>query len=112
MSFSFYPPKPENDGKRVQDFFLSMEDAIRDHPLWANATEEDIDCAMEVHLQNVNYISFLSHTLCLLAFCASFCKPKNRHIWASLSSDRMSLIWHIHLIFYVFSAGLREICID
>ncbi|KAK7322430.1 hypothetical protein VNO77_25809 [Canavalia gladiata] len=47
VSFSFYQPKPENDGKRVQDFFLSMEAAIRDHPLWATATEEDIDCAME-----------------------------------------------------------------
>lgn len=48
VSFSFDQPKPESDGKRVQDFFLSMEVAIRDHPLWASATEEDIDCAMEV----------------------------------------------------------------
>lgn len=47
VSFSFYQPKPENDGRRVQDFFLSMEVAIRNHPLWATATEEDIDCAME-----------------------------------------------------------------
>ncbi|XP_027333807.1 vacuolar protein sorting-associated protein 9A-like [Abrus precatorius] len=47
VSFSFYQPKPENDGKRVQDFFLSMEVAIRNHPLWATANEEDIDCAIE-----------------------------------------------------------------
>ncbi|KAL2335862.1 hypothetical protein Fmac_010308 [Flemingia macrophylla] len=47
VSFSFYQPKPENDGKKVQDFFLSMEAAIRDHPLWTTASEEDIDCAME-----------------------------------------------------------------
>ncbi|KAK7334486.1 hypothetical protein VNO80_26243 [Phaseolus coccineus] len=47
VSFSFYQPKPENDGKRVQDFFLSMEAAMRDHPLWTTASEEDIDCAME-----------------------------------------------------------------
>jgi hypothetical protein len=49
VSFSFYQPKPENDGERVQDFFVSMEVAIRNHPLWATATEDDIDCAMEVH---------------------------------------------------------------
>ncbi|XP_027939743.1 vacuolar protein sorting-associated protein 9A-like isoform X2 [Vigna unguiculata] len=47
VSFSFYQPKPENDGKRVQDFFLSMEAAMRDHPLWTTASEEDIDCALE-----------------------------------------------------------------
>ncbi|XP_014500023.1 vacuolar protein sorting-associated protein 9A [Vigna radiata var. radiata] len=47
VSFSFYQPKPENDGKKVQDFFLSMEAAMRDHPLWTTASEEDIDCAME-----------------------------------------------------------------
>ncbi|KAK2385852.1 vacuolar protein sorting-associated protein 9A [Trifolium repens] len=47
VSFSFYQPKPENDGERVQDFFVSMEVAIRNHPLWATATEDDIDCAME-----------------------------------------------------------------
>jgi len=54
VSFSFYQPKPENDGKRVQDFFLSMEAAMRDHPLWTTASEEDIDCAMEVRSSN-NY---------------------------------------------------------
>jgi len=52
VSFSFYQPKPENDGKRVQDFFLSMEAAMRDHPLWTTASEEDIDCAMEVRSSN------------------------------------------------------------
>ena len=49
VSFSFYPSNPETDGKRVQEFFLTTETAIRDHPLWAGATEEEIDCAMEVH---------------------------------------------------------------
>ncbi|KAJ7982562.1 vacuolar protein sorting-associated protein 9A-like [Quillaja saponaria] len=47
VSFSFYPANPENDGKRVQDFFLTMEAAFRDHPLWMGATEEEIDRAME-----------------------------------------------------------------
>ncbi|XP_028806016.1 vacuolar protein sorting-associated protein 9A-like [Neltuma alba] len=47
VSFSFYPPNPENDGKRVQEFYLTMEAAIREHPLWTGATEEEIDCAME-----------------------------------------------------------------
>lgn len=48
MSFSFYAPNPENDGKRVQEFYLAMENSIRDHPLWSGASEEEIDCAMEV----------------------------------------------------------------
>ncbi|KAI9070656.1 hypothetical protein K1719_047380, partial [Acacia pycnantha] len=45
---SFYPPNPESDGKRVQEFYLTMETAIREHPLWTGATEEEIDYAMEV----------------------------------------------------------------
>lgn len=48
MSFSFCTPNPENDGKKVQDFFLTMEAAIVDHPLWDGATNEEIDNAMEV----------------------------------------------------------------
>ncbi|XP_015953107.1 vacuolar protein sorting-associated protein 9A [Arachis duranensis] len=47
VSFSFYPCNPESDGKRVQEFFSTTETAIRDHPLWMGATEEEIDCAME-----------------------------------------------------------------
>ncbi|GLU06665.1 hypothetical protein SLE2022_236710 [Rubroshorea leprosula] len=47
VSFSFYPANPENDGKKVQEFFLTMEAALRDHPLWAGATDEEIDSAME-----------------------------------------------------------------
>lgn len=47
VSFSFYTANAENDGKRLQDFLLTMEAAIRDHPLWANATEEEVDCALE-----------------------------------------------------------------
>ncbi|XVF63451.1 hypothetical protein PTKIN_Ptkin09bG0088000 [Pterospermum kingtungense] len=47
VSFSFYPANPENDGKRIQDFFLTMEDAIRDHPLWADSSDAEIDNALE-----------------------------------------------------------------
>ncbi|KAH9781950.1 VPS9 domain-containing protein [Citrus sinensis] len=47
VSFSFNNANPENDGKRVQEFFTTMESAIKDHPLWANATIEDIESAME-----------------------------------------------------------------
>ncbi|KAL7238058.1 hypothetical protein ACSBR2_004205 [Camellia fascicularis] len=47
VSFSFYAANTENDGKRLQDFLLTMEAAIRDHPLWAGASEEEIDCAIE-----------------------------------------------------------------
>uniref|UniRef100_A0A5B7AMY4 Putative vacuolar protein sorting-associated protein 9A-like isoform X2 n=1 Tax=Davidia involucrata TaxID=16924 RepID=A0A5B7AMY4_DAVIN len=47
VSFSFHTANPENDGRRLQDFLLTMEAAIRDHPLWSGATEEEVDCAME-----------------------------------------------------------------
>ncbi|KAJ0087493.1 hypothetical protein Patl1_06981 [Pistacia atlantica] len=47
VSFSFYTANPENDGKRVQEFYLTMEGAIRDHTLWVGATEEEIDSALE-----------------------------------------------------------------
>lgn len=47
VSFSFNNANPETDGKRVQEFFMTMESAIKDHPLWANATIEAIDSAME-----------------------------------------------------------------
>lgn len=47
VSFSFYAANPENDGKRVQDFFLTMEGAIRDHPLWADSSDAEIDNALE-----------------------------------------------------------------
>ncbi|KAK3014974.1 hypothetical protein RJ639_010331, partial [Escallonia herrerae] len=47
VSFTFYAENSENDGTRFQDFLLTMEATIRDHPLWANASEEEIDCAVE-----------------------------------------------------------------
>ena len=49
VSFSFYTANPENDGKKVQDFFFTMEAAVRDHPLWDGASIEEIDSAMEVN---------------------------------------------------------------
>ncbi|KAF5738810.1 vacuolar protein sorting-associated protein 9A-like isoform X1 [Tripterygium wilfordii] len=47
VSFSFYSPYPENDGKRVQEFFSIFEVAIMDHQLWENSSMEEIDCSME-----------------------------------------------------------------
>ncbi|KAK3038252.1 hypothetical protein RJ639_030861 [Escallonia herrerae] len=47
VSFTFYAENSENDGARFQDFLLAMEATIRDHPLWASASEEEIDCAVE-----------------------------------------------------------------
>ncbi|CAI8595793.1 unnamed protein product [Vicia faba] len=73
VSFSFYQPKPENDGKRVQDFFSSMEVAIRNHPLWATATEQDIDCAME-GLEKYIMTKLFSRT-----FCTSLEEAKINH---------------------------------
>ncbi|KAJ4835481.1 hypothetical protein Tsubulata_029622 [Turnera subulata] len=47
VSFSFSPVNPEDDGRRVQEFYTTMEAAVTEHPLWAGATSEQIDCAME-----------------------------------------------------------------
>ncbi|XVE60662.1 hypothetical protein DITRI_Ditri05aG0146400 [Diplodiscus trichospermus] len=33
--------------KRIQDFYLTMEAAIRDHPLWADSSDAEIDNALE-----------------------------------------------------------------
>lgn len=47
VSFQFSSPNPENDSKRVQEFFSTMEAAIMEHPLWAGATDDEFDCSME-----------------------------------------------------------------
>ncbi|XP_066385640.1 vacuolar protein sorting-associated protein 9A-like isoform X3 [Miscanthus floridulus] len=47
VSFSFHEPNAEEDGSKVQAFLAEMESAIRDHPLWANATSQEIDHALE-----------------------------------------------------------------
>ncbi|XP_062212973.1 vacuolar protein sorting-associated protein 9A-like isoform X2 [Phragmites australis] len=46
VSFSFHEPNAE-DGSKVQAFLAEMESAIRDHPLWASATNQEIDHALE-----------------------------------------------------------------
>lgn len=45
-----------------------MESAIKDHPLWANATIEDIESAMEV-------INFKKKNLRFSLVCDSYCCP-------------------------------------
>ncbi|KAF3773872.1 Vacuolar sorting-associated protein 9A [Nymphaea thermarum] len=47
VSFSFHAYDAERDSKKLQDFLVSMESIFRDHPLWAGATEEEIDNAVE-----------------------------------------------------------------
>ncbi|XXG87007.1 hypothetical protein AAC387_Pa11g1800 [Persea americana] len=47
VSFSFHSANSENDSKRLQDFLLAMETTIKDHPLWAGASWEEIDNAIE-----------------------------------------------------------------
>lgn len=59
VSFSFYAANPESDGKRVQEFYTTMEDAIRDHPLWAGATDEEVDSALEVKVLDIVFIALL-----------------------------------------------------
>ncbi|TKY49870.1 Vacuolar protein sorting-associated protein 9A [Spatholobus suberectus] len=105
VSFSFYPPKPENDGKRVQDFFLSMEATIRDHPLWTSASEEDIDCAMEglekyimtklfsrtfsASPEDAKIDNEISEKICLLQ---TFLKPEHLDIPPSLHNESSWLL--------------------
>ncbi|KAG8098908.1 hypothetical protein GUJ93_ZPchr0013g37667 [Zizania palustris] len=47
VSLSLDEPNAEEDGSRVQTFFAEMETAIKDHPLWADATNQEIDHALE-----------------------------------------------------------------
>ncbi|KAH1105630.1 hypothetical protein J1N35_009398 [Gossypium stocksii] len=47
VSFSYTASNPETDGKRIQEFFQTMEDAIRDHPLWASSSDDETDNALE-----------------------------------------------------------------
>ncbi|CAJ1958589.1 unnamed protein product [Sphenostylis stenocarpa] len=107
VSFSFYQPKPENDGNKVQDFFLFMEAAIRDHPLWTTASEQDIDCAME-GLEKYIMIKLFSRTfsasaedskidneisekICLLQ---TFLKPEHLDIPPTLQNEASWLDKH------------------
>ncbi|XP_057973982.1 vacuolar protein sorting-associated protein 9A-like isoform X2 [Malania oleifera] len=73
VSFSFYAANPENDGKRLQDFLLTMEATIMDHPLWVGATEEEIDSAIELaekELQKINaFKAPREKLLCIMNCC-------------------------------------------
>lgn len=47
VSFSSSAPDPEKDSRNVQEFLTSMEAAFKAHPLWAGATEDELDSAGE-----------------------------------------------------------------
>jgi hypothetical protein len=47
VSFSNNAPNPEKDSRSVQEFLVTMEEAFRAHPLWAGATEDELDSAGE-----------------------------------------------------------------
>ena len=49
-SLTLDEPNAEEDGKKVQTFFAAMETSIKEHPLWANAANQEIDHALEVNL--------------------------------------------------------------
>ncbi|KAG5048911.1 hypothetical protein JHK85_010014 [Glycine max] len=105
LSFSFHQPKPENDGKRVQDFFVSMEAAIRDHSLWTTASEEDIDCAMQglekyimtklfsrtfaASAEDAKIDNEISSKICLLQ---TFLKPEHLDIPPILQNEALWLL--------------------
>ena len=50
MSFSLDATNAEEDSNRGQEFLLTMESTIKDHPLWLNASYEEINNAIEVIL--------------------------------------------------------------
>ncbi|URE09308.1 VPS9 [Musa troglodytarum] len=64
ISFPFQTSNAEDDGKRVQDFLTMMETTIKEHPLWAHATYEEIDSAIEdtltIEQMVANFISSFS----------------------------------------------------
>ncbi|XP_047320059.1 vacuolar protein sorting-associated protein 9A-like [Impatiens glandulifera] len=93
VSFSFYTPNSESDGKRLQEFLETMEATIRDHTLWAGATEEEVDSAVEglekyvmtklfsrtfaVSIEDSKADQDISEKICLLR---SFLKPEHLDI--------------------------------
>lgn len=105
VSFSFNAANPENDGKKVQEFYLTMEAAIREHPLWAGATHEEHDSAMEglekyvmTKLFSRTFASVpedakidrdISHKICLLQ---TFLKPDHLDIPAVLHNEASWLL--------------------
>ena len=59
------PPNPETDSKSVQDFLASMEITFKEHPLWAGATNEELESAGEVVIPLPNQPLKLSSTIFL-----------------------------------------------
>ncbi|XP_021300002.1 vacuolar protein sorting-associated protein 9A-like isoform X2 [Herrania umbratica] len=104
VSFSFNVGNPENDGKRIQDFFLTTEAAIRDHPLWAGSTDEEIDNALEglekyvmtklnsrtfaSSAQDVKMDREISEKICLLQ---TFLRPEHLDIPVVLQNEALWL---------------------
>lgn len=75
-SLTLDEPNAEEDGKKVQTFFAAMETTIKEHPLWANSTHQEIDHALEVNLwKHCGFLSLLFRCcLCLrLALNVSAC---------------------------------------
>ncbi|XP_021300006.1 vacuolar protein sorting-associated protein 9A-like isoform X4 [Herrania umbratica] len=105
VSFSFNVGNPENDGKRIQDFFLTTEAAIRDHPLWAGSTDEEIDNALEglekyvmtklnsrtfaSSAQDVKMDREISEKICLLQ---TFLRPEHLDIPVVLQNEALWLL--------------------
>ncbi|XP_058089986.1 vacuolar protein sorting-associated protein 9A-like isoform X2 [Magnolia sinica] len=90
VSFSFNAANPENDSKRLQEFLLSMEATIKDHPLWAGATEEEIDNAIEIAVKELQKINSSraprEKLLCILNCCRVI---NNLLLNVSMSTDHI-----------------------
>jgi hypothetical protein len=69
VSFSFHEPNAEEGGRKVQAFLTEMEGAIRDHPLWASATNQEIDHALEVKIHSIFFLFYTTAPLFKVAVC-------------------------------------------
>nr|XP_029121848.1 vacuolar protein sorting-associated protein 9A isoform X3 [Elaeis guineensis] len=48
VSFSFHATDADNDSRKLQDFLVTMETTIKEHPLWVHASHEELDSAIEL----------------------------------------------------------------
>lgn len=56
--FATRTPNIEEDSEGVQSFLTTTKAVLENHPVFANATEEELDCACEVYFSPHNLLQF------------------------------------------------------
>jgi hypothetical protein len=77
MDFTSRVPDPDHDSESVQTFLSTTEGAFQTHPLFANATDEELESAGEVSFLNlfmfsssiVHHFVFKTVAECWLQIC-------------------------------------------